>query len=1118
MPAVAKPLFRPEALRPKLSAFSVPAAVVAARSKLGNWTKLLATKQAETMKETELLGEFITDVFGQLLGYTGPAGGTARYTLKREATVQVDGKFADAALGGFSTADRDAEVVAVLEGKGPRDPLDRPFGSRKLSAVDQALRYAVNLVCDWYLVTNLHETRLYHKGHDQFTFERFDTATIAGDDAAFRRFVFLLGAERLVPTAGGCQLDDLLAESKRIGLELTRGFYREYADLRHNIFGHLRSHNADMPAEQILSATQKILDRVLFIAFSQDRGLMPAESIAKAYRHADPYNPRPIWDNFRGLFRSVNEGNPRLEIPHYNGGLFAPDPLLERLNVPDDVCKALDRLAAYNYRSPTAADEESTAPTAKLIDVEILGHIFEQSITDLEELRTAIATGEPVERSQLAPSKRKREGAFYTPPFITRYIVAATLGPAVQERFTSFQRRCIEQAPPAGRKVLQAPDSYDVASLKPAARGALVDFWEAWQDDLATLRIVDPACGSGAFLIEAFEQVHAVYERAQARLVELRGKKLFDVDRQILEKNLHGVDLNAEAVDICRLSLWIKTAQLGKVLTSLDRSIREGNSVIADAALHPRALDWQSAFPEAFADGGFDVVIGNPPYVRQEWISAFKPYFEKHYRAYDAVADLYVYFFELGMNLLKPGGRLCYIVTNKWMKAGYGEPLRRFFADSAWVESVVNFGHAKQIFEDADVFPSIIVAQRPTTEAPPATARVCDIPRDQLRIDDLTRQIEAEGFELPREKLAAGAWTLEPPGVMALMDKVQCIGVPMNEYAGVVPLMGIKTGLNDAFLIDTPTKKRLVAADPKSASLFKPYLRGQDIDRWHAGWCGLWMLAMKSSSNYEWPWSNAGENAEAVFASTYPAIHAHVNQYRDALVKRQDQGEFWWELRACAYWERFEQPKLMYQDITWQASFCLDTDGTLSNNTVYFLPTGDRWTLAALNSPISWWFAWRNAQHGKDEALRLFTAFMETLPIPRPTETQRACAEPVVQQLIDTTIAQNAGRRDFLDWLRAEFAVEKPSQKLQDPQALSPDDLVNEVKKARGKKKTLTVAEVKRLKEEHGRSVVPLQTLLAEARTLEKRVSDLVNAAYGLTPADVALMWNTAPPRMPAER
>jgi hypothetical protein len=886
MPTAAKPLFRPEALRPKLAGFAVSAAASAVRDKLVQWANFLASPEADASKETELLPSYLEDVFVELLAYTHKASGADPYTFKREAATRAEGTFADAALGRFSLAGDRAEYVAVVEGKGPRDPLDRPFAGRKQSAVDQALHYAVNFRCHWYLVTNLREIRLYHKDHDLHTYERFKMSALAADDATFRRFVFLLGAERVV-APGRCHLDELLSESRQIGQELTRDYYREYAELRRRTFDELCRSNPDVAPADLLAPTQKILDRVLFIAFCQDRGLLPAGSIAKAYHHADPYNPRPTWDNFRGLFRAVDEGNARLEIDRYNGGLFARDELLERLRVPDEVCKGFDRLAAYYYGLPTAA-EEAQDGKARLIDVEILGHIFEQSITDLEQLRHAITDGAPADGG--TATKRKREGAFYTPSFITRYIVAATLGPLLKERFEALRRQHHGQAARTVRKVLEDPNAYDLAELTPAQRDALTGFWDGWLNELETLRLVDPACGSGAFLIEAFEQLYAVYQQSQARLTELRGPTLFDIDRQILEKNLFGVDLNSEAVEICRLSLWIKTAQRGKVLTSLDHNVRVGNSVIADPAVHVRAFDWRAAFPEVFAAGGFDVVLGNPPYVRQEWIAPFKSYLQQHYRAFDGAADLYVYFYELGINLLKPGGRLGFIVTNKWMRAGYGEPLRRFFGEHAWVESVVDFGHAKQIFEDADVFPSILVARKPTSEPPPATARVCAIPREQLRVDDLNRQITAEGFEVSRDRLGAAAWTLEPPGVVALLEKVRRIGVPLKEFTNVTPLCGIKTGFNDAFLIDTPTKGKLVAADPTSAGLFRPYLRGQDIDRWQGEWSGLWMLAMKSSSNHPWPWAKASDQAEAVFAATYPAIHAHLNQYREALIKPRTRG------------------------------------------------------------------------------------------------------------------------------------------------------------------------------------------------------------------------------------
>ncbi|HET6574990.1 MAG TPA: hypothetical protein VFG68_15395, partial [Fimbriiglobus sp.] len=238
-------------------------------------------------------------------------------------------------------------------------------------------------------------------------------------------------------------------------------------------------------------------------------------------------------------------------------------------------------------------------------------------------------------------------------------------------------------------------------------------------------------------------------------------------------------------------------------------------------------------------------------------------------------------------------------------------------------------------------------------------------------------------------------------------------------------------------------------------------------------------------------------------------------QYRAKLTKRQDQGEHWWELRACAYWDRFDKPKVMYQDITWNQRFCLDADGTLCNNTVYFLPTDNPWALAVLNAPVSWWFAWRTAQHGKDEALRLFTEYLNSFPIPKPTEDARESAVTAVHRLREIATDQQSGRRTVLDWLRAEFGIDKPSQKLADVASLSADEFAAEVKKLRGRKAPLSAADHKRLRDEHAASVAPLQALAREAVQLEHRVSDLVNAAYGLTADEVRLMWDTAPPRMP---
>lgn len=1111
MPVDAKPLFRPEVLKPHVSGFRLPPGSPAAMAK---WGEMLASGLADGFKEKELLPDFLSDVFRGVLGYKRAVDDGQRWTASWEKHVAVDGKFADAVLGDFRPGSE--RFVVAVEGKGPNDPLDRPHAGRKMSAVDQGYRYAINLPCDWIIVTSIRETRLYHKGSDQYTFERFDTPAMAKDETQLKRFVFLLGAARVVPGSGPCHLAELLNASEKVGKDLTKEFYLKYADIREDAFLSLCQSNPAVPAQDVLSATQKILDRILFCAFCEDRGLLPAETIGRAYQHSDPYNPRPIWENFRGLFRAVNKGNPTLNIPAYNGGLFAEDPGLDALEVPDEVCGHFRELAAYEY----GQTREALDGTGRLIDVDILGHIFEQSITDLERIRDEIeGRAERLDRDQHA-SRRKKEGAFYTPAFITRYIVGQALGSVLEDRFEALRKRHADLARGTARSVLEDPRAYDPGAIKEPQRKALIRFWEAWQDqELSRVRVVDPSCGSGAFLIEAFEQLYQAYERSNDRLEELRGDRtLFDLDRQILQNNLYGVDLNGEAVEIARLSLWIKTAQRGKALTSLDHTIRVGNSVVADPAVHPRAFDWPAAFPEVFERGGFDVVVGNPPYVRQEWIAPYKPYLQAHFRAFHGTADLYVYFYELGIRVLRPGGRLSFVVTNKWLKAAYGEPLRRFFAEDAWVESVVDFGHAKQIFPDADVFPSIIVARKPTHDtAAPTTTRVCAVPREQLQITDLANQIGTEGFDVERDRLGGDAWSLEPRTINSLLMKIRDNGKPLTEFTKIKPLMGIKTGFNDAFLIDTPTRNNLVSVEPVCSEIIRPYVRGQDIDRWQADWTGLWMIAMKSSGDYPWPWADSGSEAEETFSKTYPVLCNHFKKYEGILRKRQDQGRYWWELRTCSYWSSFDSPKILYQDITWRSSFNLDSRKTLSNNTVYFLPTNDLWTLATLNSPAAWAFSWRMAQHGKDEALRFFTSFIEKFPIPSPNEEQRSTCEESVSRLIELSNQGHQVRKSVVDWVRIEFEIDKPSLKLQDPIAFDSDGLIAEIRKVRGKKKPLSLAALRSLREEHARTIEPAQALAAEARGLERRINDLVNEAYRLTPAEIRLMWETAPPRMPID-
>ncbi len=553
-------------------------------------------------------------------------------------------------------------------------------------------------------------------------------------------------------------------------------------------------------------------------------------------------------------------------------------------------------------------------------------------------------------------------------------------------------------------------------------------------------------------------------------------------------------------------------------------------------ATEQRFFHWELEFPEVFFDrtgqplgarGGFAAVLGNPPYVRQEELGPLKPYLADAFReTYSGVADIYVYFYQRGLELLRAGGRMSFIVTNKWLRAGYGQPLRAWLAGQNAVSELIDFGHAP-IFQDADVFPCILQLVRQAPDVADAgadagvtadsgadpTVLITEFPREQLHKTDIGVYVDRHGHRVPRRRFGGDPWILEPQPVVDLMDKIRRTGVPLAEFAGVKPYYGIKTGFNEAFLIDTATKDRLLREDPRSGEIIKPYLRGQDIKRWAPEWAGLWMI-----------FARRGVDIDA-----YPAIRRHLEEYRERLEPKpagwsggqwagRKAGVYaWHEIQdSVAYWELFERPKLIYQVIQFYPAYGFDDHGYLTNDKGFFLPTQDLYVLGLLNTPLLWWHNWRYLGHMKDEALNPAGVRMETLPIAPPTPAIRAETEPAVERLVAITRENQAARAALLDWLRTELGVAAPGQKLEDFAALSSDAFVAEVKRRQPKAAGLTPAGLKRLRDVYSDMAPPVQARQAEAARLERRVAELVNQAYGLTADEVALMWRTAPPRMPA--
>jgi hypothetical protein len=376
-------------------------------------------------------------------------------------------------------------------------------------------------------------------------------------------------------------------------------------------------------------------------------------------------------------------------------------------------------------------------------------------------------------------------------------------------------------------------------------------------------------------------------------------------------------------------------------------------------------------------------------------------------------------------------------------------------------------------------------------------------------------QIEREGAEMDVAQLAVESWQLEPAAVMALMDKLKRTGRNLGEIRGIKAYRGILTGFNEAFLISDATKQRLIAKHEDCREHIKPYMRGSDLGRWSPDWDRLWMIVLPSSNDRAWPWADLGAAAEDKFRELYPSLHAHMKPVEDQLRKRQDKGRYWWELRSCAYWAEFEKPKIFYQEIQFYPSYSLDVAGNFGNNKTFFLSTDDLYLLAVLNSPLMWWHNWRYLPHMKDEALSPVAFKMTNLPIAEPTSAIREATETAVRRLIEITSSRQETHRVLHDWLRVEFAIEKPSNKLHNLTALDSDAFIAEVKNIRGRKFPLTAAALQALRQEHTTTIEPARHRAAEALAMEQQINHLVNQAYALTPEETALLWSTAPPRMP---
>ncbi len=926
---------------------------------LENWANSIKDGSIYLQKETSLHGIFTENIVTQVLGYK-PFGSTSgNYDVAVE--YPIAGTRVDLALGSFIDPNLPEKnsCLAPFELKGAKTSLDAIMSGRNKTPVQQAWDYAMDAKgAKWVIISNYLEIRLYAVGYGRQNYERF-SLDLLSEPEEYKRFYLLLNKDNLL----GGQTYEWLKQSEKQDKEITDRLYQDYKVIRHNLIHAITDNNPTIIFQDAVGYAQLILDRILFIAFAEDKGLLPEDSLNEAYRHKDKYNPKPIWENFKALFTFIDKGNKSLNIPKYNGGLFAPNKIIDSLKLPDSIFQGFNKIGAYDFQSE--------------VSVTILGHIFEQSISDIEALKEF---GDLSLKKK--DGKKKKEGVVYTPNSITRFIVEKTLGEYIEKRRNLLM---VEFITKGSRQYFTAGVTVGQPLVKWKSKAAELKFWRAYQDTLKNIRVVDPACGSGAFLVAAFDYLHAEYERVNQRIADLRGgtRDVFDLNKEILNNNLYGVDVNAESIEITKLSLWLKTAQRGKVLNSLDDNLRVGDSVIEDSNYSYQAFSWKEAFSDVFADGGFDVVLGNPPYVRQELISPMKPYLEKRYEVYNGVADLYSYFFELGLRILKPNiGRLGYISSATFFKTGSGENLRKYLSKKSKIDTIIDFGDV-QLFEGVTTYPAIFVIDNaiPMKDHKIEFLKITEKPED-----DISKLFNERSKTMPQEWFNENQWNLQSELTKELIYKIQ---KKSQKLETIYPLVyrGVVTGCNDVFLISSQVKKNLVEKDHNSNDIIHPFLEGKDLKKWVSEPRKLYLIFTKRNIDIE----------------KYPAIKEYLEKHKERLMPKpkdwptdkkwigRKSGTYkWYEIQdTVAYHTEFEKPKIIWGNLQSKPQFSYDNKKYYINAPSPILSGASHYVCGLLNSNVLWFVLKDMAIIRQGGYLEAKPVYINKLPIPNATNKQK---------------------------------------------------------------------------------------------------------------------------------
>lgn len=1032
-------------------------------------------ERAKILTETQEEGSFMDAFFKQLWGYsangeTKSGEGFSRYPKFKVAGAGQTGGTgeADLALGWFEREDVPPTPQVLCEFKDIRSNLDAKQNRKgnTRSPVKQCADYLREagkelygneaIQPTWGIVTDMNEFRLYWRNRMPAQYQRFVITTRTMDDtvsllptladteeASFQRFLFskLFHAESLLTTGGDSALLKLLHQQWILEKEIENDFYKEYRSYRERLYNTLVTYNQEFEGTRgrLVHLAQKLIDRCIFVLFCEDMGealSFPPNALRdylKEFSKADWYDPsaQDVWSKLKELFRAMDKGEKFLgqRINRFNGGLFEADPELDNLFIPNHVfCEKLQgenestikkhprtllfMSAVYNFGTSGSGENAITLYT--------LGRIFEQSITELEALE-AEADGHV---SLTKESKRKRDGVYYTPEWVVQHIVEETIGTRLQE-IRDELGWSIE---------VEGDDEYVLKQkeLPPSSRSQKfndhVEAVKNFRERLNNFKVCDPACGSGAFLIHVLEYLLKVSQE-YARITR-QGETLFEVNteqdiREILSRNIYGVDINPSSIEITKLALWLHTAKPNQALCDLDENIRDGNSLVgpefgnfkqfsmlnADKQEEINIFDWEAAFPKVFdesnADGkGFDCIVGNPPYVKLQNFK--KKYAEvadflKNGKADDGSFvyqstqansfDLYLPFIERSIQLLKDNGRMGFIAPSVWKMNEYGSGLRQFVHIDRHLDRWIDFG-SYQVFEEAITYTALQFFSK--------------TPMDQVRFvfaydgavsntpdwDDPNWCVKYD--QIPRNE----PWILVPKHERALINKLKkdncrldarevSNSISQGLISGAFKLFANQRIGNDTYLSKHTGDDLEVRIED---DICKPLISSKDIDRY----C-LTAPNLKIIFPYEVHGDAVKLMPEKTMRAKFPHCWSYLENHEEFLRSRDSEKmdhDGWYGYSRNQNLNKQDNPKVVIAGTALCIEAAVDYSGAYATNDkrVYsvFAAQEDLYFLCAiLNAKVCDFVFRRSARPKSGGYFDIETQFLAPLPVPKASKKQK---------------------------------------------------------------------------------------------------------------------------------